>query len=253
MADSTAWISAIRGSHDRFAALVAPLSEDAVRGPSYDTEWTIAQVASHLGSQAEIFHLFLTAGLAGKQAPGPEAFHPIWDRWNKRAPQAQAADSVTTDEALVSHIEQLSESDREQFTLTAFGNELDLAGLIRMRFGEQILHTWDIAVALDPTALLTSDAVDLFVDTMPQVVGQVAKAEAQPRTVSVATVAPQRNFVLTTGPDVTLTPDSTADGLTMPAEALIRLVYGRLDAEHAPADLADDPTIVALRRVFPGI
>ena len=29
--------------------------------PSYDTEWSVGQVLSHLGSQAEIFELFLDA------------------------------------------------------------------------------------------------------------------------------------------------------------------------------------------------
>jgi uncharacterized protein (TIGR03083 family) len=252
MADSTAWIRAIRGSHDRIATLLAPLSDEAVGGPSYDTEWSIAQVASHLGSQAEIFGMFLAAGLAGKQPPGAEAFHPIWDEWNNRTPAQQATDSVSANEKLVSQLEQLSESDREKFALSLFGNDLDINGLLAMRLGEHALHTWDVAVALDPTAEVAPDAVELLVDTMPVMVGRVGKAETTARTIGIETTAPQRYFVLTTGPDVVLTPGSPADGLTMPAEAFVRLVYGRLDAEHAPAELADDATVVGLRQVFPG-
>ncbi len=252
MADPTAWIRAIRGSHDRFAALLAPLSDQAVRGPSYDTEWSIAQVASHLGSQAEIFGMFLAAGLAGQQPPGAEAFHPIWDQWNNRTPQQQATDSVTANETLVARIEQLSESERDGFALSLFGNDLDLTGLLAMRLGEHSMHTWDIAVALDPSAEVAAGAVELLVDTMPVMVGRVGKAEVPARTVGIETTTPQRNFVLTTGPEVSLRPGTEASGLTLPAEALLRLVYGRLDAEHAPAELADDPTVVALRQVFPG-
>jgi len=77
MADPTPWIQAFRSSHDRLAGLLSPLSPDAVKAPSYDDDWSIAQVASHLGSQAEIFGLFLEAGLASAAAPGGEVFGPI--------------------------------------------------------------------------------------------------------------------------------------------------------------------------------
>jgi hypothetical protein len=39
----------------------------------------------------------------------------------------------------------------------------------------------------------------------------------------------------------------------MPAEALLRLSYGRLDAAHTPADVEADPAdLDRLRAVFPG-
>lgn len=37
---------------------------------SYAPDWSIAQVLSYLGSQAEIFGLFLDAGLSGEDPPG---------------------------------------------------------------------------------------------------------------------------------------------------------------------------------------
>ncbi len=92
------WISALRHSHDRLRAAVEPLSPDQLEQRSYASEWSIAQVLSHLGSQAEIFGLFLDAGLAGQEPPGPEAFGPIWDRWNGKTPQAQAADALRDDQ-----------------------------------------------------------------------------------------------------------------------------------------------------------
>lgn len=57
------WISALRHSHDRLRAAVEPLGLDQLEQRSYASEWSIAQVLSHLGSQAEIFGLFLDAGL----------------------------------------------------------------------------------------------------------------------------------------------------------------------------------------------
>jgi hypothetical protein len=46
------WISALRHSHDRLRASVEPLGPDQLAQRSYPSEWTIAQVLSHLGSQA---------------------------------------------------------------------------------------------------------------------------------------------------------------------------------------------------------
>ena len=65
------WISALRHSHDRLQALVDPLGQDQLKQRSYASEWSIAQVLSHLGSGAEIFGLFLEAGLAGQGHRGP--------------------------------------------------------------------------------------------------------------------------------------------------------------------------------------
>jgi hypothetical protein len=70
----------------------------------------------------------------------------------------------------------------------------------------------------------------------------------------VVTSDPERQFVLETGDAVSLTEGGGEDGLPslrMPAEALVRLVYGRLDAEHTPA-AADSAELAELRALFPG-
>ena len=76
MTDTTTWIQAVRSSHDRFAGLVTPLSATEVEQPSYASEWSIADTASHLGSQAEIFGVFLDAGLAGEPVRPALALRP---------------------------------------------------------------------------------------------------------------------------------------------------------------------------------
>ncbi|HEX3791536.1 MAG TPA: maleylpyruvate isomerase family mycothiol-dependent enzyme [Pseudonocardiaceae bacterium] len=252
MTDAADWIRALHGSHDRFAKLLAPLDDDAVAGRSYADEWSIAQVASHLGSQAEIFGMFLDAALAGEPAPGQEIFQPIWDGWNSRTPRAQVDDSVQADARFVARVEGLTEAQRAGFSLSMFDNHYDLAGFISMRLGEHALHTWDIAVALDPTALVAPDAVELLVDTPTVMASWIGKPEEVGRTVVVETVDPQRTFALTTGPDVALVAGSGAADLRLPAEAFIRLVFGRLDPKHAPAELADNALVADLRVVFPG-
>ena len=43
-----------------------------------------------------------------------------------------------------------------------------------------------------------------------------------------------------------------APDLELPAEALCRLVYGRLDPDHTPAFTGDGELLDSLRAVFPG-
>jgi uncharacterized protein (TIGR03083 family) len=249
MSDSTAWIRALRGSHDRLAALLSPLGDDAITGPSYDTDWSIAQVVSHLGSQAEIFALSLDAGLTGGDPPAQEKFQEIWARWDNSTPREQVDNSLAVDEALVSRLEAMSDAERDGFTLAMFGNELDLAGFAGMRLGEAALHTWDIAVELDPKATVAPDAVELMVDRLPALASRFGKPAAEGRTVVIETTDPARTFRLTTGPEVAMTVASGPADLRLPAEALLRLLYGRLDAEHSPTD---DAILADLRPVFPG-
>jgi uncharacterized protein (TIGR03083 family) len=254
MAEPDTWINAVRESHDRFAAAVGSLDDDAVTSPSYASEWSIADVASHLGSQAEIFGLFLDAGLHGEPAPGAEAFGPIWEQWNARTPQQQVTDSVAANERFVATLEQLPEADRARFELSAFGMELDLAGVLALRLAEHALHTWDVSVALDPGAVLAPEAVELLIDRLGATVARSGQPTSDDRSVVIETVEPSRSFVLTTGPQVALTATASGDAaaLHLPSEALVRLVYGRLDAERSPAGSDAEALLAQLRAVFPG-
>jgi uncharacterized protein (TIGR03083 family) len=244
IADPIPWVRALRASHDRLTSLVTTLDADVLRKQSYAKEWSIAQVLSHLGSQAEIFALWLDAGLTGGDPPGQEAFVPIWDVWNARSPEEQATQSVAVNEAMVFRVEALSEEELESIRLAMFGMNLDAAGLLRMRLSEHAVHTWDVAVALDPSARLSPEAVELLIDGVPRMMGWMGKKAADPAVIAVTTTDPKRTFTLDTG-GVTLTPgasDAPVSGsLDLTAEALLRLVYGRLD--EAPADL---------KKVFPG-
>jgi len=250
------WITALRHSHGRLRELVEPLDEDQLRGQAYPKEWSIAQTLSHLGSGAEIFGLFLGAGLAGEEPPGQEAFAPVWAAWNGKSPAEQATDALSADNALVERLESLSPEQLAGLRLAMFGMDVDAAMLARMRLGEHALHSWDVAVALDPSATLPAEPTGLLIDTVDQFAGRMGKPAAQPRRVRVTTSGPERAFVLDTGEPVSIT-DGTGAGaalpaLALPAEALIRLVYGRLDAGHTPAGVTSDVDLDELRAVFPG-
>lgn len=256
------WIAALQGSHERLRSLVEPMDSDRVAGPSYASEWSIAQVLSHLGSGAEIFSLFLDAAQAESEPPGREQFAPIWDEWNAKSPEAQASDGLARDAAYTERFSSLEPAQRDELHLSLFGMELDAIGLMRMRLGEHALHTWDVAVAVDDTATVAPDAVALLVDTLGPLVARSGKPTGAPLKVSILTTDPERRFVLSIGDSVSLTEaDDEADEagdevgvpeIRIPAEALLRLVYGRLDPAHSPTVEASGVDLDVLRSVFPG-
>jgi uncharacterized protein (TIGR03083 family) len=256
--DPARWIDAVRHSHNALRALAAPLTTDQLQQRSYDSGWSIAHVLSHLGSQAEVFGLWLDAGLTGQDPPGQDAFPPIWEAWNARGPQAQAADSLQVNEALVERLESLDDGERERFRLQMFGMDLDIAGLARMRLSEHAVHSWDVAVALDPSARVAPEAVGLLIDTIGQLTARAGQPDGNKRRVHVSADDPQRHFTLETGETVTLEPaaaeerDEDEPELQLPAEALIRLVYGRLDPAHTPPVEARGVDLDELRPIFPG-
>src|SRR5262245_65071239 len=88
--DPRRFIGALRGSHDRLRALVGELDNDGLVRQSMCTEWSVAQVLSHLGSGAEIGLGTLEANVAGQDPPGSDTFPPIWERWNAMEPREVA-------------------------------------------------------------------------------------------------------------------------------------------------------------------
>jgi uncharacterized protein (TIGR03083 family) len=201
----------------------------------------------------------LKAGLAGQEPPGREEFPPIWDKWNAKDPQAQATDAVRADQVTLERMESMDADERERLHLKLFGMDIDATGFARMRLSEHAVHTWDVLVALDPAATLAPDAVALLIDTLDQVAGRSAKPDGQQRTVRVSTTDPERQFILATGDEVTLTPldgdappEPGVSELRLPAEALIRLVYGRLDEAHTPPAQTAGIELDELRQIFRG-
>jgi len=257
--DARASIGILQKSHDRLASVVEPLTPEALRGPSYDSEWTIAQVLSHLGSGAAIAMMMLPAALGRAEPVGRDAFQPVWDVWNAKSPDEQAADCLTSDSTHIRTLEELSDDDLARISLPFLGMTLDAAGLVRMRLGEHALHTWDVAVMSDRAATVLPDAVPLLIDNVAGFLApRTGKPPRTPFRLRIRTTGPDRDYLLTAGDAVSMTdwPEegTQADGeVRMPAEALLRLGYGRLDAAHTPDSVEGDPAdLDRLRAIFPG-
>jgi uncharacterized protein (TIGR03083 family) len=244
-------IAALRSSHERLRAAVTPLTPDQLRGPGYPSEWTIAQVLSHLGSGAEIMSLALDAAPA---AVPRESYPPIWDVWNAKTADAMAADGLASDGALVSRIEGLAGDAEARYQV--WSGEVDIAGLAASRLFEHAVHTWDVVVAVSPGATLSPDAVDIILPGLGLLVGFTGKPADFTGRVHVITTDPAGEYALVLGESSSLGPwdGGTAEAtLHIPGEAFVRLVYGRLDPANTPSTVVTDGiSLDTLRTVFPG-
>jgi len=258
-----ALIAALRHSHERLASLVGAMTGDQLTSQSYCDDWSVAQVLSHLGSGAEIAMLGLTAGLDGTP-PDRDAIEPIWAAWNAKTPQQQAADCLVVDDTHITRLEGLTDAELAGISVNLFGMDLDAAALIRMRLSEHALHTWDVAVTLDPAAEVAPDAVELVLVNLPMAAAWTGRPDGKPFRVRVRCTAPAGDYVLDVGEKVALSPwpaggpaaAAAESQIQLPAEALLRLVAGRLDPTHTPAVevVGDDPGILdRVRAVFPGM
>lgn len=254
-----AWIAALRNSHERLAALVAQMSPAQLTNPSYASEWMIAQVLSHLGSGAELAEFSIAAALVPGGTVDREAFPAVWESWNAKSPEQQAADCLTTNEARLDRLEQLSDAELDKMRLDFFGTEFDASGLLSLYLAEHAVHTWDVAVAFDPSAVVSPDAVALLAGRLPAVARWAAKPDGSTFRARLRATGLDVDYLLDVAADkVSFAPSAAGDGaepapeaeISLPAEALLRLVYGRLDPAHTPAGVTGD--LDKVRPVFPG-
>jgi hypothetical protein len=167
-----------------------------------------------------------------------------------------ATDCLAANDRFNARLDALSDETLSQ-PVTLFGMNMVIGDMARMRVSEHAVHSWDVAVSSDPDAAIASDAISLFIDTVPAIVARAGKPQQPHFDLRVHTIDPERDYVLSVHDAVELRPfdGESGDGsLDLPAEALVRLVYGRLDAAHTSSlTLASDEVDAdQLRRVFPG-
>jgi len=246
-------LAALHASVDRLAGVVGTLDPTRLTGPAYPTEWTIADTLSHIGSGAVIFLRLVDDSLAGAETPG-DAFPAVWDEWNAKAPDRQAADALGADRALLDRLEGLGADERARFRTTLGPMDVDFDAMVALRLNEHALHTWDVEVALDPSATVGLEATACVIDGLERFAGFTARPTGTERTVHLVTTDPRRGVTIGLGADsVTFAYGDPVDvpDVVLPAEACIRLVYGRLDAGHADG-VVESPVLDELRRAFPG-
>ena len=249
-------IAALRANHDRLVEVVSGLTPEQLTGPSGASDWTIADVLSHLGSGAEIGWYPVKAAATGERVDAPDN-QEVWDRWNAMDPADQASSFVQSDEQSVATFEGLSAEQRDSITIDLgfLPEPVPLATALGMRLNEQALHGWDVEVGLDPAATLTDESAALlaehFSSTMSFLLGFVGKPDG---------VGPARvglgDYTIVIAEAISLEPgaEDTTATFEGPLEAGIRLLAGRLTTEHTPSgvDVTGNITLDELRTAFPG-
>lgn len=255
-------ISALRSGFDDLAAHVRTLTPEQLTGPSGASEWTIAQVLSHLGSGAEIGQAGLEAALGHAGAP-PADFNPsVWARWDEMSPADQAVGFLTANESFVAAYEAIDDATRNSTSIDIgfLPAPVDLAMHATFRLNEITLHSWDVRVAADPHATLAPEAVASLLQVLPYLMGWLGKParvlEGRSLAVGVRTSSPDTDFGLDIAEKVALVerPADPDANLVLPTESWLRLATGRLGADVTPAEVTvtGPLTLAELREIFPG-
>jgi uncharacterized protein (TIGR03083 family) len=248
-------VAALRTAHDEFTDVVNRLDSDDLRKLSGSSEWTIADVLSHLGAGAEISLGTLTAGQGN-----PDAMPAIWDRWNAMTPEEKAASFVVWEGRLTEALEALDDDalGTKSIDLGFLPKPIGVAFFTSMRLSEVGLHRWDVDVAFDAAAEVPHYTLPFILDALPNFVGFFSKPSAKVGQVAVGTSNPDRSYAL----DIRKENAALAEGpashagttASMPAEAFLRLTAGRLSPPHTPTlvRVSGELSLDDLRRAFPG-
>jgi uncharacterized protein (TIGR03083 family) len=246
-------LQALHNSVQHLKVLADGMDPEYYTSSAYPSEWTIADTFSHLGS----------GGVIGKQSfensithrePDPNFNASIWDEWNAKLPAAQVSDCLVSDAAYLAVLEGATDEERSEFHMNLGPFAFDFDGLIGLRLGEHVLHTWDVEVPFNPSATLPSEAAGAILDNLPFVAARAARPNGLVQDVSIRTSDPVRTFTLALQGDTAELRETPHDGevdLEISAEALVRLVYGRLDPGHTP-DSVTASVVELLRGVYPG-
>jgi uncharacterized protein (TIGR03083 family) len=248
-------IVALRRLHDELVDYTGGLDATALRAQSGCSEWTVADVLSHLGSAAEIGLNTLTGGKADM-----DAAPAVWDRWNAMTPEEKASNFVISGERMLEALEALDDNElaTKRIDLGFLPEPVGIDFVVGMRLGEVGLHRWDVEVAFDPEATVAAYVLPFSLARLPMFAGFFAKPIDKTGEVRVETTGPRRGYLLElTADGAKLTEGQAIDAhsrLTLPAEAFVRLTSGRLKAEHTPQTVKAEGEISLddLRRAFPG-
>src|SRR3954449_6501842 len=144
--DLEAHVDALRFSVARLRDIASGMTDATLTSPGYPSEWSIAQVLSHLGSAAVIMQRRLEDTVAGRTTP--DDFAPsVWDTWNAKTPSEQRDDALTTDAALLARMEAVTAEQRTTFAFSMGPISVGFTHFLDLRINEHAMHTWDIDVA----------------------------------------------------------------------------------------------------------
>ncbi|MEV1026795.1 maleylpyruvate isomerase family mycothiol-dependent enzyme [Streptomyces sp. NPDC050264] len=253
------WLDSLHDSSQRLARAVGSLTEGDVNRPSKADGWSIAQVLSHLGSAAEISTGLLERGIAGdRTGPVRQDLEPVWERWNALPPLAQRDAWQTADVRHLHLLDSLTPPQQQSVRVPYCAGLLTLADYAGYRLSEHSVHAWDIEAALDPRATIPAAEVELLWKRLDLVATRFRDAgtlgRLAPAQLTLDLTDPVRTMLLDLGAELHLYPCEPAEPagtVVGTAEAVLRLVYGRLQAADS-VQVSGAVTLADLRSLFPG-
>ena len=225
-------------------------------GPSGASEWSVADVLSHMGSGAEIAERGLQANLSGGELPNQESNQSVWDRWNAMAAADQAANFIEYNSKLVKALEALTAEQRETLPIRLgfMPAPVPVSTVAGMRLNEAELHGWDVRAGLDPATTLDPAVAELMAEHltggMSFMLGFIAKPEQLPEPAIVDLI----EFTLEISDIVKVSSAEPTAKFHGPFESAIRLIAGRLGPTHTPPEIfvSGNISLEDMRKVFPG-
>ena len=256
---SQVWIDALHASSRRLRERTEDLAEEQLSAPSMADGWSVAQVLSHLGSAGEICTALLRRGLDGDLTPPSSAdTAPVWERWNALSGLEQRAAWQEADATHLAVLDGLSAAQRDTVRVPYFSGALSIEVYAGSRLSEQSVHTWDVEAALDPAAVIPDEELALLWKRIDLVASRFhdgsTLARLRPAQLAIELRDPDLRLVLELGEELHVRPGEPSAGagtLSGPAEAVLRIVYGR----SRPTDdvrTTGPVGIVDLRSLFPG-
>ena len=238
---------------------VNELPDEVLARPSFTGDWTIAQVLSHLGSAAEICAKLVRRGIDGDTtAPTADDARPVWQRWDALSGPAQREAWLEADHRHRRLLDSLTPQQVGSVRIPYFAGLLSVPAYAGYRLSEQSVHAWDIEVVLDPAATVPAPEAGLLWERLDLVAGRFHDADVlkrlAPKQVAVELTDQDRIVRLELGAELHLAagaPANPAATVAGPAEALLRLVYGRSRPED-DVTATGDVTLEDLRSLFPG-
>src|SRR5215218_3202201 len=108
------------------------MSDADLAAPAYPSDWSIADVLSHIGSGAVIMGRRLDDALTGRHLPND--FAPgVWDTRNAKSPAATRDGALAADTALLERIDVVSPDERDRFTFTMGPMTFDFDAFVGLR------------------------------------------------------------------------------------------------------------------------
>ncbi|RNL79489.1 maleylpyruvate isomerase N-terminal domain-containing protein [Nocardioides marmorisolisilvae] len=254
-------IDALRHEHDDLAAVVAAFTDAELTGPSGASEWSAAQVLSHLGSGSEIGLAGLQVAL-GLREPLDDSFNPsVWARWDAMGPDEQRSEYLRHNLTMVEAYEDLSADQREslQVPVPYLPAPISVATYAGLRLSEATHHGWDARVAMDRGAALLDRSTAVLLEHLAGdlgfLLGFIGKADRIADDVVLSLGDSGYSIAITDTVSLASSADEPTATFSGPVEAALRLMVGRLGPAYTPAavTVTGNVTLDELRSAFPGL